>query len=698
MRAARVCLVVLLFAGVALSQAAPAGKKKAKPKAQAASSQETSAAMPPMIRAFDVSAMDRSVNACDDFYRYACGGWMSGNPIPPDQSRWGRFDELQERNRAILHNILEKAATPDPKRSPVSQKIGDMYASCMDEKRVNAAGAKPIAAELAAIAKIANRRDLMNTIAHLHSTGVRALFSFGPRADLHDASMTIASADQGGLTLPDRDYYLKEDAKSVETRERYVAHVQKMLELLGDARAKAEAEARAVMNIETNLAKASMDRVTRRNANNLDHPMTRDAFIQLAPEFELATFLTAVAPPTFVKINVGNPEFFKQVSPLLDSISLDDWKTYLRWHVLRNAAPWLSRPFVEENFNFFSKYLGGQEELQARWKRCGRLVDSSLGEALGQPFVDETFGVEGKQRTLSMVQAIEQAMGQDLNTLPWMTETTKKQAQVKLAAVANKIGYPDKWRDYSKLTITRTDLMGNVERADSFEYARNLNKIGKPVDKLEWGMSPPTVNAYYSAAQNNINFPAGILQPPFYDNKMDDAVNFGGIGAVIGHELTHGFDDSGSRFDAEGNLRDWWTPADKAEFEKRTGCVADEYSQFVAVDDVHLNGKLTLGENTADNGGVRISLMALHNKMQAEGKTPAPVDNFTPDQRFFISYAQIWCQNVTPAQARLRALTDPHSPGQYRVNGVVSNMPEFWQAFGCKPSQPMVRENACRVW
>ncbi|MGZ4827327.1 MAG: M13 family metallopeptidase, partial [Terriglobales bacterium] len=450
--------------------------------------------------------------------------------------------------------------------------------------------------------------------------------------------------------------------------------------------------------IETALAKAAMDRVAFRNPENRDHPMTQQQLAELAPGLDFNRYFTATGAPPISKVNVVAPDFFKALNGQIDSVPLNDWKTYLRWHLVHAYAPWLSAPFVEENFRFYNQYLEGQKEQQPRWKRCVRITDSRLGEALGQPYVDLTFGVEGKQRTLKMVTEIEKAMGEDLQALSWMTPETRKAAAVKLAAITNKIGYPDNWRDYSKLEIVRGDFLTDLERADRFERMRQLNKIGKPTDKLEWGMSPPTVNAYYNPPQNNINFPAGILQPPFYDNKMDDAVNFGAIGAVIGHELTHGFDDQGSKYDGVGDLRNWWTPADKAEFEKRTSCISDEYDQFVAVDDVHLKGRLTLGENTADNGGVRISLMALHNKMKEENQHPKEIDGFTPDQRFFISFAQVWCQNATPEQSRLRALTDPHSPGQYRVKGVVSNMPEFQKTWGCKPGQPMVRENACRVW
>jgi len=650
----------------------------------------------PAVPSFDLTAMDKTIDPCVDFFKYSCGGWMAKNPIPPDQSRWGRFDELQERNRDTLHDILEKAAVPDPKRSPVLQKIGDYYAACMDVSRANALGAKPIGPELQQIAQITSKEQMITTVARLQSQGVRALFNFYPRPDLHNASQMIAFVDQGGLGLPDRDYYIKDDPKSIETRAKYLEHVQKMFELLGEKPDAAAAAAKTVLSIETDMAKASMDRTERRNPTKLDHKMTMRELEQLAPNFDFARYFPAVNAPAFDSLNVSVPDFFKQVNAQIAAIPLADWKTYLRWHLVHEMAPVLSDPFVNENFRFFQQYLGGQKELQARWKRCVRLTDEELGEALGQPYVDLTFGVEGKQRTLKMVQAIEQSMGADLKQLPWMTETTKGRAEEKLGMVTNKIGYPDKWRDYSTVNIVRDDFMGNTLRAENFEFHRQINKIGKPVDKTEWGMTPPTVNAYYNPSQNNINFPAGILQPPFYDNTKDDAVNFGAIGSVIGHELTHGFDDSGSRYDGKGDLRDWWTPQDEAEFQKRTGCIADEYAQFIAVDDVHLNGRLTLGENTADNGGVRLSLMALENELKQ--KSQPPIDGFTPEQRFFISYAQVWCQNVTPEQSRLRALTDPHSPGQYRVKGVVTNMPEFQKAFNCKPSQPMVRENACRVW
>ena len=683
MRLWRLLPLILLIAIAALAQAPSANTAKASPPT-------------PRVPSFDLNAMDRSIDPCDNFYKYACGGWMAKNPIPPDQAIWGRFNELAERNRDILHDILEKDSRPDPKRNAIQQKIGDYYASCMDEAKVDALGDKPIQPELQSIAAIKDKRGLVNAVAHLHSSGVRSMFGFFASSDLHNASMVIAQIDQGGLGLPDRDYYVSDEAKMQETREKYVAHMQKMFELAGDKPEAAAAEAKQVMEIETALAKASMDRVARRNPDNRDHKMTTEQLAQLTPNFDFKAYFAGVVAPAFSSLNVGNPDFFKQLNGMLESVPLDNWKTYLRWHVLREAAPLMSKPFVDENFDFYLKFIGGQKEQQARWKRCVRLTDAQLGEALGQPYVDETFGVEGKQRTLKMVEEIEKEMGVELKQLAWMTPTTQEAAAKKLAMVQNKIGYPDKWRDYTRLKIVRGDFFGNADRADNFEFMRQINKIGKPLDKTEWGMTPPTVNAYYNPSQNNINFPAGILQPPFYDNNLDDAVNFGGIGAVIGHELTHGFDDSGSRYDGEGNLRDWWTPEDNAEFKKRTGCLADEYSSFVAVGDTHVNGRLTLGENTADNGGVKLAYMAMED--ENAGKSVPPIDGFTPEQRFFIAFGQIWCQNVTPEASLLRAKTDPHSPGQYRVNGVVQNSAEFEKAFSCHAGQPMVRENACRVW
>jgi predicted metalloendopeptidase len=649
-------------------------------------------------KSFDLGAMDKTVDPCEDFYQYACGNWRKNNPIPSDQARWGRFNELADYNRQILHGILEKASANDPKRSPLMQKVGDMYQSCMDEPTVNAKGLAPLKPMLDRIGAISGKDQLIDTIAYLHSQGVPAVFVFGAAPDLHDAAINNANVAQGGLGLPDRDNYFDTDAKSQEMRQKYLEHLANMFVLLGDKAEAAKKEAQAVMAIETKLADAAYKRVQMRDPKSRDHKMKVTELAALAPSFDFPRFFAARGGPSFIEVNVAPPDFFQKVNGAMDSVSLDDWKTYLRWHVVHNAAILLSQPFVDENHSFYGKYLSGAKELQPRWKRCVQLTDQSLGEALGQPYVQETFGADGKVRMLKMVNALEDALGDDIQGLDWMTPKTKQQAEIKLKAISNKIGYPDDWRDYSTVNIVRSDLLGNAGRARAFEVKRNLSKIGRPVDKKEWGMTPPTVNAYYNPPQNNINFPAGILQPPFFDKDADDAVNFGGIGVVIGHELTHGFDDQGSKFAADGSLTNWWSDADRQEFDKRTTCVADEYSSFVAVDDLHLNGRLTLGENTADNGGIHIALMALRKDIAKDAKAGESKDGFTAEQRFFVGFAQVWCENHTPESARLLAKTDPHSPGEYRVIGTVENNADFAKAFKCKPGQKMVSANACHVW
>jgi putative endopeptidase len=673
---------------------------------------------PAKVPGFDPTALDRSAAACTDFYQFACGGWRARSPVPPDRARWGRFDELAERNQTALRSILDKASANDAKREAIDQKIGDQYAACMDEAAIEARGIAPLQADLDRIARLGSKAALPGELAQLHAGGVNAAFRYGSVPDFKDADSVIAGIDQGGLGLPDRDYYLKDDAKSADLRAKYLAHVQKMLELSGEPAAAAALDARAVMDLETALARASLERVKRRDPANLYHKMKVAELQALTQGFDWKAYLAAAGGPPVTELNVTVPDFFKALNTQLESAPVDAWKAYLRWQLLHENADLLPAAFVNEDFAFYGNTLTGAKELRPRWKRCVALVDSELGEALGRRYVEATFGEAGKERTSRMVAALEAALQRDIETLPWMTEATKAEALGKLRAVANKIGYPDRWRDYSSLRIARGDALGNELRAEAFEVRRDLGKIGTRLDRSEWSMSPPTVNAYYNPLQNNINFPAGILQPPFYDNDMDDAVNFGGIGAVIGHELTHGFDDSGRKFAANGNLADWWTEEDGKEFEKRAGCIADQYSGYTVAGDVHLNGKLTLGENTADNGGLRIAYMALMqtladaerrggrggpesppDSMSERGFTPRErKDGFTPEQRLFLGWGQIWCQNETEESARLRATIDPHSPGRYRVNGVVSNMPEFQQAFGCKAGDAMVRENACRVW
>jgi len=653
----------------------------------------------PSQPAVNLDTIDKTVDPCVDFYQYACGNWLKSAEIPGDQASWGQSVELRERNAAIQREILEKASVDTAGRDAITQKIGDYYSSCMDEKAVELKGLDPLKPELDRIAATKDKAALIEAIARVHLIGPNPLFNFYSSSDLHNANQVIAYLDQGGLSLPDRDYYIKDDAKMADARKSLVEYATQMFTLAGQSPQQAASSAQSVLRIETALAKASMDRTARRDPRNRDHKMTRDEVVALAPDFYLSRYFAAAGAPSFSSLNVTNPDFFRQVNGILESESLDALRTYVSWHLIDNSAPWLSKPFVDANFKM-QQVLTGQSENKPRWKRCVSATDGALGEALGQRYVDVTFGADGKQRMLKMVDALEKSLDQNIRELPWMTAETKKQAKVKLDAIRNKIGYPDTWRDYSSLQIVRGDLLGNFLRANEFEGHRQIAKIGKPLDRTEWQMTPPTVNAYYSSARNEIVFPAGILQPPFFDRQADDALNFGGIGVVIGHELTHGFDDQGRKFDPEGNLRDWWTAQDGTEFEKRASCIADEYSSFVAVDDLKLNGKLTLGENTADNGGARIALMAL-GQMIADDKTgnkAQAIDGYTPEQRFFVGYGRSWCGKRRPESSRMLVSIDPHSPNKYRVDGVVQNMPEFQKAWGCKAGQPMVRENACRVW
>jgi endothelin-converting enzyme/putative endopeptidase len=661
--------------------------------------QTSSSAVAKPAPGFSLDTIDKTADPCVDFYQYACGNWIKHSEIPADQSQWVSFVELDERNLDIEHGILEKAATGGASRDGIDQRIGDLYGSCLDEKAVDAKGIAPLKPELERIAAVQDKGALVEELAHLRMVGAGSLFNFGSAPDLHNADQVIASLDQGGLTLPDRDYYIKEDADKAAMRGHLVEYATQLFTLAGQTPQQAARSAQTVLSVETLLAVYSMDRTKRRDPKNRDHKMGRDEAVALGSNFSLNRYFAAVGAPNFSELNVVNPDFFKEVNGVLEAEPLDSLKTYAAWHALNAPAPWLSRPFVEANFKF-QQALTGQKEIQARWKRCVRLTDSELGEALGQRYVEATFGAEGKQRMLKMVDALEESLAEDIQDLSWMSEETKKQAKLKLDAIRNKIGYPDVYRDYSSLVIKPDDLLGNVARADEFESKRQIAKIDKPLDRKEWGMAPPTVNAYYSPPYNEIVFPAGILQPPFFDKTMDDAVNFGGIGLVIGHELTHGFDDQGRKYDLHGNLHDWWTEEDGKEFEKRASCVADEYSGFVAVDDQKINGRLTLGENTADNGGARIALMALERMIADDktGKEGQKIDGYTPEQRFFLGFGRIWRELRRLEIARVRVLTDSHSPGKYRVDGVVRNMPEFQKAWGCKTGQPMVAENACRVW
>jgi putative endopeptidase len=652
----------------------------------------------PYTPGLDVTSMDKSADPCTDFYQYSCGGWMKKNPIPADQARWSVYGKLYQDNQQFLWGILDQLSKQTSGRNANQQKIGDFFGACMDEAAVNKLGATPLKPYLDDIAALKSTKDLPALLAKFHMSmeGRGFLFEFGSNQDFENSSQVIAFATHGGLGLPDRDYYTKDDQKSKDLRTKYVAHVARMLQLLGDKPDVAQAEADRIMAVESALAKSQLTRVEQRDPYKLFHKMDLKGLQALTPNFDWNTYVDAIGLKNQNTFNVTQPEFYKQLNTELQTVPLDDLKTYLRWHLVHAESPFLSDPFVNENFDFFSKTLRGVPQLRPRWKRCVALVDDELGEALGKEFVDRAFSPELKQKTLTMTKQIETAMQQDIHDLTWMSPATKEQALTKLHAIVNKIGYPDRWRDYSSVDVKPNDFVGNVQRANSFESRRQLNKIGKPLDRTEWGMSPPTVNAEYEPQLNDITFPAGVLQPPLYDPKMDDAPNYGNTGGTIGHELTHGFDDEGRQFDAQGNLKDWWTKEDAKNFTDRAQCVVDQYAQYVVVDDVKINSKLTEGEDVADLGGLILAWMAW--KDQTKNMKLEPRDSLTPEQRFFVGYAQWACENSRPEDLRANAITDPHSPGKYRVNGLMVNMPEFQQAFGCKAGQQMARENRCRVW
>lgn len=647
---------------------------------------------------FDLSAIDKTADPCTDFYQYACGNWKKENPIPADQTRWGTFNELAERNNYLLYQDLKAAA--DAPKTPLQKKYGDYFAACMNVDLANRLGVKPIEPALNTIAGWNDKKTLATLMGKMESNYADGFFfNFGSEQDQKDSTQQIGAVDQGGLGLPDRDYYLNQDERSKTLRAEYVAHVTKMFTLLGDTPERAATEAQSVMKIETALAEGSMPRVDRRNPANVYHVMTIEQLQTMTPDFDWKVYLTAKKEGGLESANVVSPGYFKAMQEQIDTSSLDALKSYMRWHTVHRFAPNLSDPFVEENFNFYAATLGGQKEITPRWKRCTAATDRALGEAVGQDWVARNFPPAAKDNMEKLVHALEAALDQDIQHLDWMSETTKVEAKKKLDAFRDKIGYPEKWRDYSALIVKRDDPVGNAERSMEFNERHDLNKIGKPVNEKEWDMTPPTVNAYYNPPMNDINFPAGILQPPFYDFNIDPAVNFGGIGVVIGHEMTHGFDDQGSKYDAQGNVRSWWTPEDKKKFDERTDCEVKEYSNFEVAPGQKLNGRLTLGENTADNGGLRIAYAALMSTLAEENKsTTDKTDGYTPAQRFFISWGQVWCENTREQTARLRAKTDPHSSGEWRVNGSVQNFDQFGKAFGCKAGQPMMPEKSCQVW
>ena len=669
----------------------------------------------PKLEHFDPNQADRSLDPCQDFYRFACSKWFRDNPMPTDQVSWGTDSGLQLWNEKVLQEVLLKAAPPSPNRSAIQQKIGDFWAACMDEKGIAAAGTRDLAPELKRIDALVDKRDLIEAVAHLHMTlpGTwepslsinqmpAAFFGFGAKSDLDDASLVVVVLDQGGMGLPGRDFYLKEDARSAEIRSKYQSHVAKMLLLSGESAAEAERDAATIVTLETALAKAAMDNVSRRDPKNVNHKMSQEELQALTPSIDWKRYSAAVGAPAPHHYLIRTPAFFKGLDALIERHSLQDWKAYLRWHVVHGSAPYLAAAFEDENFDFYQRTLAGVQEELPRWRRCVRSTDHFLGEAVGQAYVERAFPAQKKIKAVEMVQEFQAALDKDIESLDWMTPATKKEAQKKLRMMLAKVGYPNQWRDYSSVKIGRESYLNNVHEAVGFEFRRLLAKVGKPVDRWEWRITPSAVDAYNDTQLNTINFPAGILQPPYFDDNADRVANYGAASGVFGHEIIHAFDDRGRKFDAGGNLRDWWTPEDAKSYDEREKCISDEYTQDVpeAGPGVRQDGRLTLGEDTADNGGTRLAFMAMEAHLKKDGVSldEKGSDGWTARQRFFLSYANSWCTEARPDAIRTRVLTNQHSYPPYRVNNVVSNMPEFWQAFGCKQGQRMVRQNACRVW
>ncbi|HEX4037470.1 MAG TPA: M13 family metallopeptidase [Acidobacteriaceae bacterium] len=655
----------------------------------------------PHIPGLDTRFIDTHASPCVDFDAYACGNFDKLYPIPPDQSSYGNFEIVYENTEQQLQDLLQKVSADTPTRTSNEQKIGDYYASCMDPDAIHAAGLKHLQPDLDRIAAITDRKQLTPLLARFQLTNINAFFGYGEEQDFKDARKQNAVVDQGGLGLPERDYYFRTGAAAEKTRQEYVQHITNMLHLLGETDAQAASDAHNIMQLETALAKVSMDVTARRNPANVYHPMSPAQLAALIPDIDWTQLFARTGTPPVTEINVANPDFFKGLQSILASTDLSAIRAYLRWQLIDSTPSWsLPQAMDDEDFTFFGRELRGQPQQRARWKRCSQATDNALGEALGQVYVAHYFPPSSKAATLQMVHDIENAMDRELNTLTWMSPETKQRAQVKLHMIADKIGYPDHWRDYSKLTIVRGDAMGNAFRAAEFENHRQLAKIGKPVDRGEWLMTPATVNAYYDPQMNDINFPAGILQTPLFDPHGTDAEIYGHIGAIVAHELTHGFDDEGRQFDGNGNLSDWWTPQDTQKFKTMTDCEVQEYGKFTVDGDAKVNGELTLGENTADNGGIRLAYEAFLADAHRKGidMTRKQPDGYTPIQQFFLAFGQNWCGQTRPAELRLQVQTDPHSPDRFRVNGVVQNMPEFGHAFGCAPGQPMMPVNACHVW
>ena len=665
----------------------------------------------PSLDHFNLDQVDRTLDPCADFFQYSCSKWIKANPIPADLAGQSAFGKLAIWNIAAVHDTLEEAASAKD-RSPIQQRVGDYYAACMDETTINMLGIKPLQPALDRIAKLKDKTELPELIAYLHQL-VRPgdlvytdneydgiLFGLYQQPDFDDAGITVAAFDQSGMGMPGRDFYLKDDDKSKEVQDKYVKHIAKLLKLGGESAQMASADAQSVLVLETALAKSAMDIVARRDPKNQNNKMSLQQVQALVPSFNFERYLKAMQAPSSTRYLVLAPNFFRGLDQLIASEPVDHWKAYLRWQTLHFMAPFLSQSFVDETFDFFGGTLAGTPVIPPRWRRCSFSADYDLGEAVGQAYVANYFPAERKERVLKMVRAIEAALNRDIDAAAWMSDASKQAAHGKLAAQIDKIGYPDRWQDYSSLEIKRDDLVGNIFRASRFETNRRFSKIGKPTDRQAWVMTPPTVNAYEDASTNTINFPAGILQPPFFDASAPDAVNYGAIGAVIGHETIHGFDDQGRKFDAQGNLRDWWTPKDAANYDERDKCIQDEYTQDIPEAGVRQNGALSAGEDTADNGGIHIALSALENTLTSNGKTleSPSQDGLTELQTFFLAYSEVWCSALRPEAARTAVLTQGHSLDRYRVNNVLGNMPEFEHAFGCHAGQPMVHATQCRVW
>ena len=649
-------------------------------------------------RGLDRRNMDLSVSPCVDFYQYANGGWLGRNPIPADQSSWGISSEMRERNYLLLREIMDEAAAANAPAGTNKQKVADFWRTAMDTEKLERDGAAPLAADLQRIAAIAGPADVAAYVREQQRRGSNAAFGLGVLQDLQDSTTYMVYAVQGGLGLPDRDYYTRTDAESAALRDKYVTHVAGMLQLLGDTPEAAAAAAREILALETRLANASLTNVELRdpaNYYNVKTPAEADALSPRLPWTALFDHLGLAALPKF---SYAHPKFFAELDKALGDVPVDTWKSYLRWHLVNEAAPYLSEAFVEKDFDFYNRTLQGTKEMRPRWKRAIDQTSASLGEALGEVYVEKAFPPATKARADQMIEGLRSAVQMRISALDWMGDATKQQALGKLGTFVSKIGYPDEWRDYSALTVGRESYLANVRAANEFETRRNLDKIGKPIDRNEWGMAPQTINAYYNPLQNEIVFPAAIMQPPFFDGTIDDAVNYGAMGGVIGHEFMHGFDDQGSRFDAQGNMKSWWTDEDRKRFEERTKKLVDQYGRFVAVDDLKVNGELTLGENIGDLAGVTMAYYA--HQAALKGQERKEIDGFTPEQRFFLAWAQSWRRNYRPEALKLQVNTDPHSPSKFRVIGPISNMPEFAAAFGCKEGDPMVVPAAERaaIW